>query len=238
MWTVRLGDGTDESHRRMQAAIDEVWPFTHELFESDDVTRIVAASGIGVDPATLRDQWSATVGTVLQRATLRPADVDLAADRWTQRRAHRGPVLSAGRDAGAASRSPGCSMVDAEAAPVRPRRSGTRSLRSSTRRSSWSPSKTSGILRDVEVDDDGRTVITITPTYSGCPAMDVIRAEVGAAARAAGASAVEVRTVLAPPWTTDWISESGRAKLAAAAIAPPAARRPPARSRWACRSCR
>jgi ring-1,2-phenylacetyl-CoA epoxidase subunit PaaD len=81
-----------------------------------------------------------------------------------------------------------------------------------------------GILRDVEVDDDGHAVITITPTYSGCPAMDVIRTQVGAAAHAAGATAVEVRTVLAPAWSTDWISESGRAKLAAAAIAPPATR--------------
>jgi ring-1,2-phenylacetyl-CoA epoxidase subunit PaaD len=79
-----------------------------------------------------------------------------------------------------------------------------------------------GILRDVEVDDDGHTVITITPTYSGCPAMDMIRGRVATAARDAGASVVEVRTVLAPAWTTDWISESGRAKLAAAAIAPPA----------------
>ena len=70
IWTVRLGDGTEESHQRMQAAIDEVWPFTHELFESDDVTRSVAESGIGVDPATLREAWEKTIGTVLQQATL------------------------------------------------------------------------------------------------------------------------------------------------------------------------
>ncbi len=70
IWTVRLGDGTDESHRRMQAAIDEVWPFTHELFESDDVTRSVAESGVGVDPATLRESWDKIIGTVLQQATL------------------------------------------------------------------------------------------------------------------------------------------------------------------------
>jgi len=56
--------------QRMQAAIDEVWPFTHELFESDDVTRSVAESGIGVDPATLREAWEKTIGTVLQQATL------------------------------------------------------------------------------------------------------------------------------------------------------------------------
>jgi len=79
-----------------------------------------------------------------------------------------------------------------------------------------------GVVRDVEVDGDDVTV-TITPTYSGCPAMDVIARDIVAAVRAAGHPEVEVRTVLHPPWSTDWISESGRAKLAAAGTAPPAA---------------
>ena len=78
-----------------------------------------------------------------------------------------------------------------------------------------------GILRGVEVDAAGRATVTISPTYSGCPAMDVIRADVAAAATAAGASGVEVRTVLSPAWTTDMISPSGRERLAAAGIAPP-----------------
>lgn len=77
-----------------------------------------------------------------------------------------------------------------------------------------------GILRAVETDGD-RAVVTITPTYSGCPAMDVIRGEVAAALRREGWADVEVVTTLHPAWTTDWISESGRAKLAAAGIAPP-----------------
>jgi ring-1,2-phenylacetyl-CoA epoxidase subunit PaaD len=64
-------------------------------------------------------------------------------------------------------------------------------------------------------------VVTITPTYSGCPAMDVIRADVTAAALAAGARRVDVRTVLSPAWSTDRISVAGRAKLAAAGVAPP-----------------
>jgi ring-1,2-phenylacetyl-CoA epoxidase subunit PaaC len=70
LWTVRLGDGTAESHRRMAAALAEVWPFTYELFESDDVAREVAAAGAGVDPATLRDGWMETVTGVLRAATL------------------------------------------------------------------------------------------------------------------------------------------------------------------------
>ena len=76
-----------------------------------------------------------------------------------------------------------------------------------------------GILRDVTVDGD-RATVTITPTYSGCPAMDVIRADIVAAARRAGYEA-EIKTVLSPAWSTDRITETGRAKLAAAGIAPP-----------------
>ncbi|KKK07128.1 1,2-phenylacetyl-CoA epoxidase subunit PaaD [Micromonospora sp. HK10] len=80
-----------------------------------------------------------------------------------------------------------------------------------------------GILRSVDEDpESGRLVVTITPTYTGCPAMDVIRADVRRALAAAGHPDAEVRTVYSPAWSTDWISERGRAKLAAAGIAPPA----------------
>ncbi|MBX7269496.1 phenylacetate-CoA oxygenase subunit PaaJ [Micromonospora sp. Llam7] len=80
-----------------------------------------------------------------------------------------------------------------------------------------------GILRSVEVDAaTGRVVVTITPTYTGCPAMDVIRADIRRALAVAGHPDAEVRTVHSPAWSTDWISDAGRAKLAAAGIAPPA----------------
>ncbi|HEY3009459.1 MAG TPA: 1,2-phenylacetyl-CoA epoxidase subunit PaaD [Micromonosporaceae bacterium] len=78
-----------------------------------------------------------------------------------------------------------------------------------------------GILRDVREEESGRVTVTITPTYSGCPAMDVIRADIRTALRVAGHPDAEVVTALSPAWTTDNISESGRAKLAAAGIAPP-----------------
>jgi ring-1,2-phenylacetyl-CoA epoxidase subunit PaaD len=77
-----------------------------------------------------------------------------------------------------------------------------------------------GILRDVTVDS-GHVTVTITPTYSGCPAMDVIRADIRAALHRAGHDEVEIRTVLSPPWSTDWIAAAGREKLAAAGVAPP-----------------
>jgi ring-1,2-phenylacetyl-CoA epoxidase subunit PaaD len=84
-----------------------------------------------------------------------------------------------------------------------------------------------GILRDVTVDDRGHVTVTITPTYSGCPAMDVIRADIRAALRGAGFADVDVVTALGAPWSTDWITEAGRHKLADAGIAPPS----PARHR-------
>ena len=70
-----------------------------------------------------------------------------------------------------------------------------------------------GVLRDVRIGPDGRVVVEITPTYSGCPAMDVIRADVLARLTECGYEDAEVRLVLAPAWTTDWISDAGRAAL-------------------------
>ncbi|WP_344717305.1 1,2-phenylacetyl-CoA epoxidase subunit PaaD [Nesterenkonia halobia] len=78
-----------------------------------------------------------------------------------------------------------------------------------------------GILRDARVAEDGTAVVTITPTYSGCPAMDAITADVAAAARAAGHAQVRVDTVLQPAWTTDWMTERGREVLRDYGIAPP-----------------
>jgi len=77
-----------------------------------------------------------------------------------------------------------------------------------------------GILRDVAVEGT-HVVVTVTPTYSGCPAMDEIRADIVSALAAAGVDDVEVRTVLAPAWTTDWMSEDGKRKLREFGIAPP-----------------
>ncbi|MEU6531258.1 1,2-phenylacetyl-CoA epoxidase subunit PaaD [Streptomyces sp. NPDC046928] len=78
-----------------------------------------------------------------------------------------------------------------------------------------------GVLRDVETTEDGTVVASLTPTYSGCPAMAEMRADVAARLRAAGYPRVEIRTVLDPPWSSDWITPAGRAKLAEHGIAPP-----------------
>jgi ring-1,2-phenylacetyl-CoA epoxidase subunit PaaD len=77
-----------------------------------------------------------------------------------------------------------------------------------------------GIIRNVEMQNNSVRV-TITPTYSGCPAMNVIEFSIRAALEDAGFHPVEVITTLSPPWTTDWMSESGKEKLRAYGIAPP-----------------
>jgi len=78
-----------------------------------------------------------------------------------------------------------------------------------------------GILRDVDLDESGHVEVTITPTYSGCPAIEAITADIASALATRGFSDVTVRSVLAPAWTTDWITEKGRRKLHAYGIAPP-----------------
>jgi ring-1,2-phenylacetyl-CoA epoxidase subunit PaaD len=108
-----------------------------------------------------------------------------------------------------------------------------------------------GIVRDISPDR-----VTITPTYTGCPATQVIERDIRDALDAAGYGAVRIETVLAPPWTTEWITPAGRAKLHAYGIAPPTRGvvacpqcgsteteeisrfgSTPCKSLWRCRSC-
>jgi ring-1,2-phenylacetyl-CoA epoxidase subunit PaaD len=115
-----------------------------------------------------------------------------------------------------------------------------------------------GIVRDVGYEGE-QLVVTLTPTYSGCPATSVINMDVEAALRKNGVADLALRRRLSPAWTTDWLSEKGRAKLEEYGIAPP---RPaggpercprclsgevekisqfgstPCKAQWRCRSCR
>ncbi|HET7327693.1 MAG TPA: 1,2-phenylacetyl-CoA epoxidase subunit PaaD [Nocardioidaceae bacterium] len=81
-----------------------------------------------------------------------------------------------------------------------------------------------GILRDVTVDGAGHVEVTITPTYSGCPAMEAIQADVHTALAAEGYGDAAVRMVLSPAWSTDWITAAGRRRLEEYGVAPPAPR--------------
>lgn len=69
-WTIRLGDGTEESHRRMAEALEALWPYSGELFEMDEIAEAMAEAGIGADAAALKDDWDSTVAEVLAEATL------------------------------------------------------------------------------------------------------------------------------------------------------------------------
>jgi ring-1,2-phenylacetyl-CoA epoxidase subunit PaaC len=79
-WIVRLGDGTAESHQRVQAAIEDLWAFTGEMFYADEAERALIDAGIAIDPAGLRPQWLKTVSDVVGEATLA-----LPVGRWMQR---------------------------------------------------------------------------------------------------------------------------------------------------------
>ena len=81
-----------------------------------------------------------------------------------------------------------------------------------------------GIVREVAASDDGGLAIVLTPTYSGCPATEAIESDIRTALAAAGLGPVHITQRLAPAWTTDWISDEGRRKLAASGIAPPGCR--------------
>lgn len=79
-WVIRLGDGTDESHARAQAAVEELWPYTGEVFAADEGEAGLIAQRVAVDPENLRETWSATVAAVLAEATLTAPSTS-----WSQR---------------------------------------------------------------------------------------------------------------------------------------------------------
>ncbi|PPL18780.1 1,2-phenylacetyl-CoA epoxidase subunit PaaD [Microterricola pindariensis] len=81
-----------------------------------------------------------------------------------------------------------------------------------------------GVLRSAHVDERGAVLVEITPTYSGCPAVDAIRDDIAAALARSGYGSITVTTVLSPAWTTDWMSDAGRAKLEKYGIAAPRTR--------------
>jgi ring-1,2-phenylacetyl-CoA epoxidase subunit PaaC len=84
-WVLRLGDGTEESHRRMQSAIDDLWMYTGELFESDEIDQAMAREGLGPDLATLHEPWLGLV-----RATAEEATLSLPQPGWAQKGGKRG----------------------------------------------------------------------------------------------------------------------------------------------------
>jgi ring-1,2-phenylacetyl-CoA epoxidase subunit PaaC len=95
-WLIRLGDGTQESHSRAQRAVDELWMFTGELFETDDAERALIETGAVIDPITIRPEWLTALSRVFEDATL-----TLPPEQWMQtggrhgrHSEHLGPLLA------------------------------------------------------------------------------------------------------------------------------------------------
>jgi ring-1,2-phenylacetyl-CoA epoxidase subunit PaaC len=84
-WVVRLGDGTEESARRMKAAAEELAPYVGELFETDEVTEVMAEAGVAPDPASLRPEFDRTIGAIFAEARL-----EVPAAPWVQSGGRRG----------------------------------------------------------------------------------------------------------------------------------------------------
>ncbi len=190
-WIIRLGDGTEESHARAQTAIDHLWAFTGEMFAVDAAERGLIDDGTAIDPAALLPQWQATISHVVQRS-----DADAAAKRLDAAGRPLGPALGASRP------SPERAAVDAA------HLSGRHMVEARTRdaelaRRAWDAAATVvdpeipvltiadlGVLREVDVSD-GRVEVAITPTYSGCPAMNMIALEIELALAARRLSAMQ-----------------------------------------------
>ena len=96
LWLMRLGDGTEESHRRMQFAIDELWRYTGEMFSSDEIDLWAAKSGTGPNQADLQDDWTATLSVALKEATLTMPDQEWMASggKQGQHSEHLGYLLA------------------------------------------------------------------------------------------------------------------------------------------------
>ena len=186
------------------------WP---TLFTATDVETRLTAAGVAVDPATTRDEVRAVLDRGAERgdAAACPAwPADAAAAR-PPRRARPGAGRAARRAAGAGPRAPGGDLVSGD-----DQDRWTRGVVAETVTDPELPMLTLadlGVLRDVRVERDGTVVVEITPTYTGCPAMGVMRADLVHALHQAGFAEVDVRTVLSPAWSTDWITEDGRRKL-------------------------
>ncbi len=243
-WVVRLGDGTDESQRRSQAALAQLWRYVPELFEADAVDDAAAASGLGPRWADVQADWQAEVGAVLAEAGLTPpAAISLPQHRQA-RCAHRAHGLHPGRDCSNCSAPIPGACGDALPPPrgacgacppgghrQRPGSAGSAAAawferrahraglgcavhRARPRGAGAEPARPGHRARRARAGEGGATLdVVLTPTYSGCPATEVISQSVVDAITAAGLGPVTITMQRAPAWTTDWISDDGRRKL-------------------------
>ena len=237
-WVIRLGDGTPESHDRMQAAIDDLWMYTGEMFAAD-------ATELALQAARDRRRCPRARNAVAPacRRRVRRGDADRTRGcvdagrgraRGQARRAHRASWPSARRNAVPAAGLSRSAMVTPE----------QRAIMATAAAAAPRPSLGSiwaaldavpdpeipvlsvlelGIVRAVEwcVTEPDTLIVRVTPTYSGCPATELIVSGIREALAALGIAHVRLEMQLAPAWTTDWMGPEARQKLRAYGIAPP-----------------
>ena len=210
---IRLGDGSEESHRRMQAALDALWPFVAELTTPSDAERALLA-----DPEGFASAWDNPRAAGACRGDAgRARGAPEPHGRQERADAFGASGPSSGGDAGPAAQLSGCHMVNTlpDIATVR----------------GWLDAVPDpeipvisvvelGVVRDIAWRGD-TLCVALSPTYSGCPATSVIRMDVETALRDQGIEKLEVTEQISPPWTTDWIAPAAREKLRAFGIAPP-----------------
>ena len=247
-WVLRLAGGTDESRRRMIVAITDTWPYVDELFVDDALVERLADDGVAVLPSTLRPGVRRRDRRRPRRGRARAADRPHRVHRLGRRPRRRATPSTSVRS------SPRCRCSPARTRgrrgePGRRRGRGAPGIRRPAR--ARRPGRASRVGRRGDRDrprdpgahdrgprraargrarDDGIVRVQLTPTYSGCPALDAMRDDVLLALTHAGYDEVRVELVLAPAWTTDWMSDAGKEKLRRYGIQAPsghaAARRP------------
>ena len=193
-WVIRLGDGTDESHAKMQSAIDELWMYTGEMFAPDAAELALIDAGIAADVRALAAPWRQHVDARARRGDARGAARRVHAEGRQAGRAHRASRAPAGRDAGAAARVSGSALVTMLAIddrtrpprrrPRRPRVARRLARRAVARTRRGARSRNPGrVGRSSSASCAGsngtptirrRSSSRVTPTYSGCPATELI----------------------------------------------------------------
>ena len=224
-WTLRLGDGTEESQRRMQRGLERMWPYTYELFEQDETNNRLVAQGIAVDPGPLRPEWERYVHAVLDEATLTMPEESSWRPTGGRQGLQRGVGTPAGRDAESAPSTPRSEVVSKTGTRANPGAASAPAGDDEVRRLRSIAARVPdpeipvlsiedlGVLREVAVNESGHVTVNLTPTYLAVPPWTRFPRTFAARLAKKGFIDVSVNLVLSPPWSTDMITLRGRQAL-------------------------
>ena len=210
-WIVRLGDGTKESNKKVQESLNSLWEFTGEFFEMDEIDNELNKKGIGVNNKSLKEDWNNIINTTLLESKLkRPED----------------GYMQTGSKNGLHTEHLGHILSEIQYLKHTPMQNGnTEKI--------WELLNTVpdpeipvisvvelGVIRNVEYVNK-TYLISITPTYSGCPAVKTFQDDIKICLSKNGIDNFDIKLVYSPAWTTDWMSDSTKKKLLKYGISPP-----------------